>query len=160
VSPIPPIAALLRDPLVRAAYAWLPDALRPPLKKWGAVAKARCTAAAVHQAHGVHKYCSLGCFTALLDSACFRFSSVNSNQHSKSYQAAHVHRLPCTYVTQFTDLWQYRRCAGLFDGPRWHSCGISVCSARGARLAAAGQSGRRSCVVFGPGTGRSAAHNQ
>lgn len=39
VSPIPPIAKLLRDPTVRALYAWLPDWVRPPVKKWGAVAK-------------------------------------------------------------------------------------------------------------------------
>ncbi|KAF8061129.1 Apmap [Scenedesmus sp. PABB004] len=39
VSPVPPIARLLRDPAVRAVYAWLPDWARPPLKKWGAVAK-------------------------------------------------------------------------------------------------------------------------
>jgi hypothetical protein len=39
VSPIPPIARLLRDPTVRAIYAWLPDWARPPLKKWGAVLK-------------------------------------------------------------------------------------------------------------------------
>jgi hypothetical protein len=39
VSPIPPIAKLLRDPTVRALYAWLPAWARPPLKKWGAVVK-------------------------------------------------------------------------------------------------------------------------
>jgi hypothetical protein len=39
VSPIPPIAKLLRDPTVRALYAWLPSWARPPLKKWGAVVK-------------------------------------------------------------------------------------------------------------------------
>lgn len=41
VSPIPPIAALLRDPTVRALYVWLPNWLKPPLKKWGAVTKVR-----------------------------------------------------------------------------------------------------------------------
>jgi hypothetical protein len=39
VSPIPPIAKLLRDPTIRALYVWLPTWLRPPLKKWGAVTK-------------------------------------------------------------------------------------------------------------------------
>jgi hypothetical protein len=41
VSPIPPIAKLLRDPTVRALYVWLPSWLRHPLKAWGAVAKVR-----------------------------------------------------------------------------------------------------------------------
>jgi len=41
VSPVPPIAKLLKDPTVRALYAWLPSWARPPLKKWGAVAKVR-----------------------------------------------------------------------------------------------------------------------
>jgi hypothetical protein len=41
VSPIPPIAKLLRDPAVRALYVWLPSWLRPPLKAWGAVVKVR-----------------------------------------------------------------------------------------------------------------------
>ncbi|WIA23563.1 hypothetical protein OEZ85_000288 [Tetradesmus obliquus] len=39
VSPIPPIAKLLRDPTIRALYVWLPTWLRPSLKKWGAVVK-------------------------------------------------------------------------------------------------------------------------
>lgn len=39
VSPIPPIAKILRDPTVRSLYAWLPTWARPPLKKWGAVVK-------------------------------------------------------------------------------------------------------------------------
>jgi hypothetical protein len=39
VSPVPPIAKLLKDPVVRALYAWLPQWARPPLKKWGAVVK-------------------------------------------------------------------------------------------------------------------------
>lgn len=41
VSPVPPIAKLLKDPVVRALYAWLPTWARPPLKKWGAVVKVR-----------------------------------------------------------------------------------------------------------------------
>lgn len=39
VSPVPPIAKLLKDPVVRALYAWLPQWARPPLKKWGAIVK-------------------------------------------------------------------------------------------------------------------------
>jgi hypothetical protein len=39
VSPVPPIAKLLKDPTARALYAWLPAWARPPLKKWGAVVK-------------------------------------------------------------------------------------------------------------------------
>ena len=41
VAPIPPIAKLLKEPLVRAVYAWLPAALRPRPKPWGAVLKVR-----------------------------------------------------------------------------------------------------------------------
>lgn len=39
INPVPPIARLLRDPTVRAVYAWLPNWARPPVKKWGAVVK-------------------------------------------------------------------------------------------------------------------------
>lgn len=39
LSPVPPIARLLGEPAVRAAFAWLPDWARPPLKPWGAVAR-------------------------------------------------------------------------------------------------------------------------
>jgi hypothetical protein len=41
VNPVPPIAALLKEPIVRALYAWLPAWARPPVKIWGAVAKVR-----------------------------------------------------------------------------------------------------------------------
>eukprot|EP00775_Hariotina_reticulata_P007690 gene7690-7890_t len=39
VNPVPPIAVLLKEPVVRALYAWLPAGARPPVKIWGAVAK-------------------------------------------------------------------------------------------------------------------------
>jgi hypothetical protein len=42
LAPVPPVAKLLGEVGVRAAYAWLPDRLRPPLKSWGAVVKVGC----------------------------------------------------------------------------------------------------------------------
>lgn len=57
VSPVPPIAKLLRDPVVRALYAWLPTWARPPLEKWGAVAKV----GGVKQHSGAAPLQSFGC---------------------------------------------------------------------------------------------------
>ncbi|KAI8467567.1 MAG: strictosidine synthase [Monoraphidium minutum] len=39
LAPVPPIAKLLREPGVRAVYAWMPDWARPKVQKWGTVVK-------------------------------------------------------------------------------------------------------------------------
>jgi hypothetical protein len=41
INPVPPIARILREPAVRALYAWLPAWARPPAPRWGAVMKVR-----------------------------------------------------------------------------------------------------------------------
>lgn len=89
LSPVPPIAKLLGEPAVRAIYAWLPDALRPKLKPWGAVAKVcelrrgllgglvgcvMCARAAVAQVQGPVR------LATTCPSACFPFASLRKMQ--------------------------------------------------------------------------------